>query len=219
MRNAARRLVRPRKTAAVFARHGTAAATGRLSAVRDDYIGHDAKQRQELSARLPVHAGTRRHGDRSRRQRSDRASEGLPQDETRVDQALRAQVMSTALTSHAMRSLCAIFRTLTAAAALAAAGCASHYERICPVRDAFFSGRLDEANTLLDRHDLRLRDGDVKQLDRAIIELANGNPHSAEEILRTVRDRFDKFEDRSLAEEGASLLTDDNIKAYPGEDY
>lgn len=102
---------------------------------------------------------------------------------------------------------------------IALVGCASHFERIEPVRSAFYSGRLDEAQKLLESRDLRLRNGDVKQLDRAMIELASGRPASSEQILRTVRDRFEKFEERSLAEEGVSLLTDDNVKAYPGEDY
>ncbi len=100
------------------------------------------------------------------------------------------------------------------------AGCATHYDRIQPVREAFFAGRLDEATTLLDKkRDLRLRNGDVKELDRAMIQLASGRPREAEKILRTIRDRFDHLEQTSLAEKGASFLTDDNIKAYPGEDY
>lgn len=103
---------------------------------------------------------------------------------------------------------------------LTAVGCATHYDRIQPVREAFFAGDLNTALTELDRkRDLRLRNDDVKQLDRAVIELTAGHPQDAQRLLREIRDRFDYLEQQSLAEQGASFLTDDNIKAYPGEDY
>jgi hypothetical protein len=100
------------------------------------------------------------------------------------------------------------------------AGCTSHCHRLEPVRDAFFAGDLQKSEELLSKHkDLRLRDGDCRQLDRAMIELAAGRPENTERILREVRNKFDEFEEKSIAESGASMLTDDNIKAYPGEDY
>lgn len=103
---------------------------------------------------------------------------------------------------------------------VAMAGCATHFDRIQPVREAFYSGRLDTAAEQLEKaKDLRLRNDDVKQLDRAMIELAAGRPAEAEKLLREVRDRFDHLEQKSLGEGAASMLTDDNIKAYPGEDY
>ncbi|HVV99597.1 MAG TPA: hypothetical protein VHB77_04625 [Planctomycetaceae bacterium] len=106
------------------------------------------------------------------------------------------------------------------AGGLLLSGCATHYDRVGPVRDAFFAGDLTQAEELLDKHrDLRLRDHDCKELDRAMIELAAGRPQNAERILREVRNKFDEFEEKSIAEAGASMLTDDNIKAYPGEDY
>jgi uncharacterized protein len=99
-------------------------------------------------------------------------------------------------------------------------GCATHHDRIAPVREAFFAGDLARAKEQLHaKKDLRLRNEDVKQLDEAMIELASGRPREAEQILRQVRDRFDHLQQASLAEGAASLLTDDNTRAYAGEDY
>ena len=103
---------------------------------------------------------------------------------------------------------------------LVVSGCATHFDRIEPVRQSFFQGQLDQALVQLDKKkDVRLRNGDVKDLDRAMIQLALGNPREAERTLRKIRDRFDHLEQTSLAEKTASFLTDDNIKAYSGEDY
>jgi hypothetical protein len=99
-------------------------------------------------------------------------------------------------------------------------GCATHHDRIAPVRDAFFAGDLALAKERLHaKKDVRLRNEDVKALDEAMIELAAGRPREAERILRRVRDRFDHLQQASLAEGAASLLTDDNTRAYAGEDY
>ena len=107
---------------------------------------------------------------------------------------------------------------LLAAAVLA--GCATHADRIQPVREAFHVGQLGAAAAALDEsRDARLRNEDVKQLDRAVIELASGRPADAERLLREVRDRFEHLEQFSAAEQAASLVSDDNAKAYSGEDY
>lgn len=99
-------------------------------------------------------------------------------------------------------------------------GCVTHWDRIEPVREAYFAGRLSEASLLLDKHqDRRLRNDDVKQLDHAMIDLTMGRPKEAERKLKVIRDKFDHNEQASLAEGAASLLTDDNAKAYAGEDY
>jgi uncharacterized protein len=99
-------------------------------------------------------------------------------------------------------------------------GCASHFERTQAARDLFYSGQLTEANKLLEkRRDWRFRNHDVKQLDRSMVLLAQGQPREAERVLRTVRDKFDQLEETSYAEQGLSLLTDDNTQAYAGEDY
>lgn len=101
-----------------------------------------------------------------------------------------------------------------------ASGCASHAARAMAIRESFYANNLPVALEEIDRHkDRRLRNNDVKQLDRAIIELAQGDPQSAERLLRTVRDRFDHYEQVSLADEVGNLLADSNARAYAGEDY
>lgn len=100
------------------------------------------------------------------------------------------------------------------------AGCATHWDRVAPVREAFFAGDLASAQTILEGH-LRKRhhDRDVLKLDQAMLELAAGHPAEAERLLREVRDRFDYLEQRDLTEEVASLASDDTLRAYAGEDY
>ena len=89
---------------------------------------------------------------------------------------------------------------------MAQAGCATHFDRIQPVRDLFFAGRLTEANAQLAKHrDLRLRNTEVKDLDRAIIRLAEGRPKEAEDILRTVRDKLETNRQFSLAERAGGV--------------
>ncbi|HET6422756.1 MAG TPA: hypothetical protein VFG20_03680 [Planctomycetaceae bacterium] len=99
-------------------------------------------------------------------------------------------------------------------------GCATHYDRIQPVRNDFFIGRLDTAReALLAQQKKHRNESDVLKLDLAMVELAAGRPQEAERLLRGVRDRFDDFEQKSVAEGAASLITDDRTIAYPGEDY
>jgi hypothetical protein len=100
------------------------------------------------------------------------------------------------------------------------AGCATHLDRVQPARDGFFAGNLNEARTILQEAQKKKKgDQDVLQLDQAMLELSAGRPQDAERLLRTVRDRFDHLEQKNLAEDAASLATDDTLRAYPGEDY
>ena len=62
-------------------------------------------------------------------------------------------------------------------------------------------------------------DHDVLKLERAVIDLANGKPKEAEQLLREVRDHFDHLEQKAIGENALSMLTDANRKAYAGEDY
>jgi hypothetical protein len=106
------------------------------------------------------------------------------------------------------------------AAILLLAGCTSHAQRVAQVRDAYFAGDLAAAAGAIDANLKSARlDADVLKLERAMIELSSGQPHQAERTLREVRDRFDALEAKSPAEAAASYLTDDNRRAYAGEDY
>jgi hypothetical protein len=99
-------------------------------------------------------------------------------------------------------------------------GCVTHADHLRDIRSAYFAGDLDQAEKLIDV-ELRKRRGDanVLKLDRAMIELCAGRPAEAERLLREVRDQFDHLEQRDAAEETLSLLTDDQRRAYAGEDY
>jgi hypothetical protein len=99
-------------------------------------------------------------------------------------------------------------------------GCASHYDRVWLAREEFHAGRLDVARQTVDKQLKRHKsDADVFLLDKAMIELASGNPKEAEQILRGVRDRFDEFEQKDVGEMTMSMLTDDTARSYAGEDY
>lgn len=103
---------------------------------------------------------------------------------------------------------------------LATAGCASHIDRLQPIRDEFYLGHVETAEKLLNEQlPKRRRETDVLKLDKAVIELAAGRPNSSEKLLRDVRDRFDYLEQKDGGEAALSFVTDDNAIAYAGEDY
>ena len=104
---------------------------------------------------------------------------------------------------------------------LASGGCATHAQRLVPVRQAMYRGDLARAERLLDQQGQwwRRGDRDIRLLDSAIVHLADGRPAEAEQALRVVRDRFDHLEQASLADASLAMLTDDQNRAYAGEDY
>ncbi|HTN02722.1 MAG TPA: hypothetical protein VL132_12620, partial [Planctomycetaceae bacterium] len=111
-------------------------------------------------------------------------------------------------------------RLLCGAALLVLSGCASHTNRLQPIREQFFAGQLDAARaSIAEVSEKRKNEADVLALDQAMIELSAGRPREAEQILRRVRDRFDTLEQKDLKEELALYATDDTARAYAGEDY
>lgn len=99
-------------------------------------------------------------------------------------------------------------------------GCATHMDRLEPVRNDFYTGQLEAARVSIAKSQKRHRlEADVLQLDQAMIELAAGRPQESERLLRLVRDKFDHLEQKNVAEDAASMVTDDCVRAYPGEDY
>jgi hypothetical protein len=109
---------------------------------------------------------------------------------------------------------------MLAVAAILVAGCTSHAQRVTQVRDAFYAGDLAAASAAIETGLSGGKfDADVLKLERAIVELSSGQPREAEQTLREVRDRFDHLQQKSAAEAAASYLTDDNRRAYAGEDY
>jgi len=99
-------------------------------------------------------------------------------------------------------------------------GCNSHGERVHVLRQEFYSGDLATAEAHVGELLKKPKhDKDVLELDRAMILLTTGRPKEAERIMREVRDRFDTFEQKDAGEIALSLVTDDNRRAYAGEDY
>ncbi len=99
-------------------------------------------------------------------------------------------------------------------------GCSTHTDRLRSARDLYFGGDLPAAEAmLLEAQEKSRGEADVLELDRAMVSLAQGNPQQAERQLRNVRDRFDHFEQQSVAEGAISMVTDDTTRAYAGEDY
>ena len=52
-----------------------------------------------------------------------------------------------------------------------------------------------------------------------MIDLCEGRTREAEQTLRQVRDRFDTLDQTSYGRSALAMLTDDNMRDYPGEDY
>jgi hypothetical protein len=112
------------------------------------------------------------------------------------------------------------YSALALASLLLMSGCTTHADRLRAVRTAFYDGDLRTAEATLAR-ELKKRQGDadVLSLEQAMVLLADGRPAETEQALRPVRDRFDYLEQKSAAEATLALLTDDQRRAYAGEDY
>ncbi len=111
-------------------------------------------------------------------------------------------------------------RYLCALVLLTLSGCATHVYQLAETRQLFCAGDLPDAASAIEKslkhpHN----DGDVLHLEHAMIDLCEGRTREAEQTLRQVRDRFDTLEQTSLGRSALSMLTDDNIRDYPGEDY
>ena len=99
-------------------------------------------------------------------------------------------------------------------------GSATHVHQLTKVRELYCAGDLTEATTTVDKALKRPHnDGDVLRLEHAMLDLCEGRTREAEQTLRQVRDRFDTLEQTSLGRSALSMLTDDNMRDYPGEDY
>lgn len=92
------------------------------------------------------------------------------------------------------------------------------------VRADLFAGNTSAALQKIETREQKAaaREGDVLELDAAIIELSNGNTRAAEKKLLAVRDHFDELENAQLKKGASNVLafwTDDNTRRYAGEDY
>ena len=108
---------------------------------------------------------------------------------------------------------------LGAALLFTSLGCQSFSNRLRDGREAFYLGDVQRATDLLQADRYRAKERDCVLLDRSIVSLVSGRPAEAERQLRQVRDHFDHLEQQDLAEAGLSLVSDDTVRAYAGEDY
>jgi hypothetical protein len=100
------------------------------------------------------------------------------------------------------------------------AGCSTYAHQVTEIRQAYYRNDLAAADALIEKGLERQRgDTDVLRLEAAMVKLTQGKPAEAEAILRQVRDRFDHYEGVSAGEEVVATWTDDQHRAYAGEDY
>lgn len=99
-------------------------------------------------------------------------------------------------------------------------GCSTHAQLLQQPRQLFYDNQLESAHAKLDKlADKKRGDATVLELDLAMIDLIRGEPARCEQRLRSVRDKWDHLEQASAAEATAALMTDDQRRAYHGEDY
>ncbi|MCM2372496.1 tetratricopeptide repeat protein [Aporhodopirellula aestuarii] len=86
-------------------------------------------------------------------------------------------------------------------------GCAAKLASIDMARDAFVSGDLAAAETMLSEvAEKRGRFSDPAKLDLAVVQLAAGNVDAASARLRALRDRFDETSEANAIGGGGNLL-------------
>jgi len=99
-------------------------------------------------------------------------------------------------------------------------GCATHYDRLCEVRNSYYMGDTQRACEKIDKYlPKHPKEADAFQLERATVLLSDGRAKEAEQVFRKVRDHFDRLEQTNVADQALSMLTDDRQLAYSGEDY
>lgn len=102
----------------------------------------------------------------------------------------------------------------------AISGCSTHAHRLADPRNSFFSNDLGRAHSQLSKlKEKPKNDETVIELDLALVEMLQGDLKSAENRMRAIRDQWDYLEQKSILEETAAVIADDNRRAYAGEDY
>ncbi len=109
---------------------------------------------------------------------------------------------------------------LVSSCLLLAGGCAAPRGAIDEARQSFTSGQADAAiDTYRKLAERAGRYSDPAELDLAMVELAAGDPQSAERRLRSLRDRFEDAPELAVGQEAASLVTDDSHRLYRPAGY
>ncbi len=106
------------------------------------------------------------------------------------------------------------------AALLLLAGCSTHAHTLREPRELFYDNQLASAHSKLDKLSSKRRsDATVIELDLAMVDLLRGDPETCQQRLRKVRDKWDHDEQASASESVTAMITDDQRRAYHGEDY
>ena len=67
-------------------------------------------------------------------------------------------------------------------------GCASHVDNLREIRGHFYGGDLAAASKAIDKYSVRSKkERDVLELERAIVQLAQGKPHAIDLIISNRR--------------------------------
>ncbi len=99
-------------------------------------------------------------------------------------------------------------------------GCSSFDEVVAPARAAFAVGDYAGAeNRLRPYAEEDGKDRPAYLCELALPQLAQGKLKEATGALRIARDRYDDYEQKLATEWIGSMLVDDTVIAYPGEDY
>lgn len=99
-------------------------------------------------------------------------------------------------------------------------GCARSLQTIDDARNSFVAGDVISARQSLTKlSESGNQYADVAALDLAMVDLAIGDTKSAERRLRNLRDRFDQQPAIAPVREAASMITDDNARAFHPAGY
>lgn len=94
-------------------------------------------------------------------------------------------------------------------------GCSTPFKRLHSARDLFTRGQIEASRAALEKvQEKSPRYADPAELDLAIVELASGDPNSAERRLRRLRDKFDRSPKLEAAKEMISMASDDTALTY-----
>ncbi|WP_164101127.1 hypothetical protein [Candidatus Laterigemmans baculatus] len=103
---------------------------------------------------------------------------------------------------------------------LLSAGCRSGWATLEQGRGAYYAGDFQSARTALTatiEQDRKL--ADVARLELAVVELAAGNPHASDALLRECRDAFDQRDPPEVVPSAGSLISDERDMPYDAASY
>lgn len=100
-------------------------------------------------------------------------------------------------------------------------GCATHPESLAPVQNALVAGNYAHADSLM-RQQEDLRDGKDRllyYLHAGVVAHLNGDYRRSNALFDQADVRMEELYTKSISAEAASFITNEMVKAYPGEDF